>query len=736
MHAILIATAALVGLPILLHLIMKQEPKRLPFPALRFLQQKKRINQRKMRLRHWLLLALRALLIGLFGLALYQPTLFSQVLNLSSEQPVAAVFIIDTSPSMGYTANGRTRLEEARRRALELLDELPTGSRVAVLDPAEPIGQWEAAVGDARNRIEDLKEPRGAGFPLTSTLANAYQLLKTVDEESELSEPMPRLVVLLTDRATAAWDATRTEDLITLRKSIPEPEPAHVVLDVGIDAPADVAIVNVSLAPQVVPQDLPVILNASIQASGPPVADMLITARLVSGGNLEDRKVVALPSGTPVNVAFKLEGLQPGLHQVEIRLDPDRKDALPANDVHYVTFRVAEPRTFLTIADNPADADLWQLAHEAVGEFVCEVRTPADVNDLTSYEAVCLLNVRDPGPLWPKLESYVDAGGKLFIALGPDADYSLDNPQANRLMPGELVALLNTEDLPPSADPMVNRRLGVPWRLDDAALRHPMLAKFRDWKLANYDVVRNPRLTWKYWNVRPQADAGVIVHYDDADDPTQAHPALLERFVGSNGGRVVLLTTRLDFPPQMDRWNNYWDTESSSWYVVFPNLVVRYLAGDSTTAIFNFATGQPVSLTLPRGERTDPKVQVSGPGISGRDAELELAPQQLELRFPASKSLRSGNFALQSPSAQWVTGYSLNPNPEEWTLTKVPEAAFQEMFGADVVVPVEKDVQLRDLLATKFNQPVDLFPWLLIVVLLLVAIEGVVANRFYRPASN
>ena len=96
MHTILIAGAALVGLPILLHLIMKQEPKRLTFPAFRFLTQKLKTNQRKLRLRHFILLAMRMLLIALFCLALYQPTLLSERLNLSGEQPVATVIVIDT----------------------------------------------------------------------------------------------------------------------------------------------------------------------------------------------------------------------------------------------------------------------------------------------------------------------------------------------------------------------------------------------------------------------------------------------------------------------------------------------------------------------------------------------------------------------------------------------------------------------------------------------------------------
>src|ERR1041384_6149545 len=98
MNAILLAGAALVGLPILLHLIMKQEPKRLTFPAFRFLKQKLKTNQRKLRLRHFILLALRMLLIALFCLPLYQPTLKSDSLNIRGDQPVAVVMVVDTTP--------------------------------------------------------------------------------------------------------------------------------------------------------------------------------------------------------------------------------------------------------------------------------------------------------------------------------------------------------------------------------------------------------------------------------------------------------------------------------------------------------------------------------------------------------------------------------------------------------------------------------------------------------------
>src|SRR5947199_5719925 len=138
-HPLLLGGIVLVGLPILLHLIMRQQPKHLLFPAFRFLKLQLRTNQRKLRLRHLLLLALRMLLIALMCLALARPKLFSDRFGfLSDEQSATVVLVIDTSPSMEYTAAGATRLADAKARALELLDDLGEASRVAVLDTADP----------------------------------------------------------------------------------------------------------------------------------------------------------------------------------------------------------------------------------------------------------------------------------------------------------------------------------------------------------------------------------------------------------------------------------------------------------------------------------------------------------------------------------------------------------------------------------------------------------------------
>src|SRR5262249_25549890 len=145
------------------------KPKHLMFPAFRFLLERHRTTQRKIRLRHLLLLALRMGLIAAVCLALSRPKIFSERLNLSSERPVAAVLVFDTSYSMGYVASGRPLLDEAKRRAQELIDSLPLDSRVAVLDTAEPGGEWLPALSVARDRVGDLRL-RPANGPVTTRL--------------------------------------------------------------------------------------------------------------------------------------------------------------------------------------------------------------------------------------------------------------------------------------------------------------------------------------------------------------------------------------------------------------------------------------------------------------------------------------------------------------------------------------------------------------------------------------
>ncbi len=72
-HPFLLFGLVLVAIPVILHLLMRAKPKKLLFPALRLIQNRKRTNARRMRLRHWWLLLLRMAVIALLAIAVTGP---------------------------------------------------------------------------------------------------------------------------------------------------------------------------------------------------------------------------------------------------------------------------------------------------------------------------------------------------------------------------------------------------------------------------------------------------------------------------------------------------------------------------------------------------------------------------------------------------------------------------------------------------------------------------------------
>jgi len=761
MNAILVAGAALVGLPILLHLIMKQEPKRLPFPAFRFLKQRLKTNQRKLRLRHWLLLLLRMLLIALFCLTLYQPSILSNgLIDLSGRQPVAAVLVIDTSPSMNYAEGNKSNLEEACARAAELLNDLPEGSRIAIVETGDPGGDWLPSASDARSKLADIakRAPKpgqanaaaGSSQSVSTSLVHAYQLLKTVDEQSDTQETLPRLVAIFSDRAAASWDASRSEDLKKLRDAVPPPAVAHAVIDVGTEKPVNVAILAAEMhdgRPQQVPANQPVSVTVTLAAIGLDVRPTVL-ATLDDGKPL--RKDTEVKDGSTQTITFDFRDLKPGLHQLRFKLE--NADSLMADNERSFTFRVTEPRRTLAITDEPGDpangsfgdAHFWRLAVSAAREFGCDVVKTDAVPDLESYEAVVLLNVARPdAELWGKLQKYAEGGGKVVVAPPGEDRLVLDaynGEAATRLLPGAFKEKPVDVTQLPEANP---RRRGVAWAVltqndahSDRELQHPMLAPIKAWKARpDVDAVRNPRKAFKYWQVEPRGAGKPIAHYDNDDDPKNRHPAVLERDLGK--GRVILLTTRLDPPGDAD-WNDYWT--ANSWAVAFPDMLLRYAAGSAADANFNYPVGAVVNLPLAKllsGRRDN--LVIVGPGIAGADALIRLADRQTELRLSPPRTEAAGNFKITAANPPagappHEEGFSLNIPAEESRLDKAPVEGIEDLTGADTVIPLGKNVPLAEMLAKSpiSQRPVELFPWLLIAVLILLTVENLLSNRFYR----
>ena len=115
LNAGLVAGVFLAAVPVLLHLFMRQTPKHVIFPALQLIKERQKRSKKRLKIKNWLLLLARMLLLALMALALARPRINAKA--TTGEGPMAAAFLFDTSPSMGYKEGNRTRLDEAKDRA-------------------------------------------------------------------------------------------------------------------------------------------------------------------------------------------------------------------------------------------------------------------------------------------------------------------------------------------------------------------------------------------------------------------------------------------------------------------------------------------------------------------------------------------------------------------------------------------------------------------------------------------
>jgi hypothetical protein len=723
-HPLLLAGLVLAGIPVLVHLIMRQKPKHLMFPALRFLILRQRANQRKLSLRHLLLLALRIALIVLICLAMARPRVFSERFNINAERPMAVVLIFDTSYSMEYTVLGRTRLEEAKERSHELLEALPAGSRVAVLDTAEAGGEWLPNLNMARDRIDQL-HLHAANYPITAQLSPAYDLLAKLDQDPAVGDGPPlRFLYVFSDRTRACWNSGQVESLARMRDRVPPPEVHAVFVDVGVSQPVDVAITDWHLSKDLLHAGERITVSATVQATGSP-CDTEISC-VLDGVMPAPRKPVQLAADSHTGVSFEFRDLKPGTHQLTLSLATS--DAVLSNNSRFATFVVLEPGRLLILTDDVASARIWQLICEEGHAFSCEIlpASPASVESLTpakldQYKAVCLLNVARPAPsLWSRLCDFVrDGGGLAVIPGGAKLDTSAyTSPEALKVLPGKLVSVINSDS-----------PTGTLW--SDEGLRHSIVSVFPTWKQSgNVDFYAGvPAAAHRYWEVTAPASA-VIASYDDR----ARHPALLETAFdpARMHGHVVLFTTPFDKehlspgPLGQGPWTNYLQ---NSFGLVLGQRVMAYLAGEASLPPLNYSCGQVVTLPLPPSPRFTTYV-LKGAGIATSGLPIKRSEHESQLTIRDVN--QPGSYEVSGADGKPTGGFSMNVDREESDLTQIPPSEIEALFGPGSVMRMTPKANLRDALQSRWSQPLELLPWLLMILVLALAAENFLANRFYR----
>jgi hypothetical protein len=795
LHPALLFGLLLTALPVLLHLLMRAKPKKLVFPALRLIQNRKRTNVRRLKLRHLALLLLRMGVLALLVFALARPSVPAADYSLhgadwlrlvllasaivatywglsafwrrrqlpphelayrrsflraglavagvlvfafliawpyqrriaaaitqptlapSEFLPVAAVMLFDTSLSMQYRREGRTRLEVAQEIASRHLSSLPRSSRVAIADVGtETPLRFQNDLPAAVKRIAAL-----TALPINRALDD--RLLAAIEAHLEDQErggtgnssgtaaDLLREIYVFTDLTASAW---RKEGVARLSEALVRAAGVSVYLiDVGVASPTNLALTELALREQSVSRGSEAGIRVTLEATGIEAGERIVELHVEneSGEMVKQgfQSVKVDPQSAAV-LQFAVRATGGPILQGEIRLLAS--DPLAFDDVRSFTLRIHPPVNVLVVAETYRDAVYLTDAIESLGgQKYRPTQIPATklpMTDLSKYAIVCLLNVADPSEAgWMALSDFVAAGGSTLVVLGDRVNQeSYLSSAARGLLP---------------AEPAASARFDPPEFLDFRNLEHPLLRKFADWPAEGLTSLTAEPIR-QYWRVKPaDRDSAVIATFTDIRR-TPA-PAFVERAHGK--GRTLLVTTSLD-----RRWS---DLPVAGWFVVLVDQMLRYLSeagGDS----FNFIAGEPVSIALEPG-RALAAYLLRKPGL--QQLRSDVPPGTT--RFVVQEVDQIGNYRLTSvetPPA-FERGFSVNPNRSESDLRRLTKDDLDVRLGADRY-SLAGDIEhlQRNVRAGRLGR--EAFP--LVALLLLAAFLGehFIANYFYdaEPPSQ
>lgn len=657
-------------IPVAIHLIRREKPPKVMFSTIRFLKKTSKKLVLFQHLQQIALLLLRAAVIVLLVLAFARPLFNQSVARLLDADPQSAVILLDLSMSMRWQDN----FDQAKVEALAVVDRLSGGDELGLIafsGAAEVVRELDTENGQLRELIESFDEP---GFGST----RYYPNLRLADQMLEDSRYENRAIYLISDFQEVGLQGADESWKLA-------PGVALYLIDVGSADSENLVLTDVRSPEQLLEDSAQQQILARVRSTG--------TQYLGSGevslslnGQMVDRRPVDLTDRSEQVVTFAVDFEAEGDYVGEIRI---AGDDFADDNAYYFTVDVLPKINVLLV--NGEASDNWfddeghwfglAVSGTDSSPFSLQTIDPAELSAaaMRQSDVVALLNVGElTSSQAAALGEYVVNGGSLLIAPGDRVDERAFNQQLGEISPARLeqVGLLGRDDYLVIAD--YDRR-------------HPILRPLgSDWS-ARFQG---------HWRLTPSEDAKVLMQFDNTE------AALVEKDVGE--GKVLLFASSLDL-----EWNNL---ALQGLFLPFVHETLRHLvrseAGQSAYEI-----GDSINLA-----RFVSDADVAVQDANGRSVSLEANNLQ--------RATSPGLFTATSGAVS--RRYAVNILPEESNFTRV---ATSTLYDA-VVNPDTSPLQSREAqtaqLIEELENPQRLWWWILTLVMVLLLVEVLVANRTYR----
>lgn len=599
---------AAAAIPIVVHLFNFRRPDRVDFSTLRFLRELEATAMRRVRIRQWLLLALRTLAIVFLVLAFARPTRTADAGVFEEGASQSLVLVLDNSRSMTLRDAQGALIDQARALGAAVIDATGQGDERTVLPVAAPPEFRPVPYvtpGPALDAVAATGALAGAE-PLTAAVARAGSLL-------ESAAHVRKEIVVVSDLQAATFTDSASAAL---------PDDVSVtLLPLGARRQVNTSVTDVRVASRIIEPGRPVEVEATVVRYGGRPGT--VGASLSLDGQRVSETAVDLVPGEPQTVTFTVTPPARGWLGGEVRIEPD---AAEWDDARYFALRVPPPPRVLVVRGDGQRTDLVTLAlgvaAEQGGVALNEIAEGALAGaDLDRTDAVVLVGPSSLGGAAGRLEGFVaDGGGVLAF---PGAEPEALNPLLQAVGGGRIDGVVGEAG---------GESIGS---TTDADLDHPLFAGVFDQS--------NPTLE------RPDVQQASRYRPSGGDESTliglQAGPPLLQE-IRRGDGSVLLFGVAPDLT-----WS---DLPQRGLFVPLLYRAAAYLAAGSSVAdtgelavreggsvrVEGVDAGQPLRIVGPDGVSITP-VQRTVPGAVVLDVDDVVAEAGLYRVLQGDRVLRT-----------------------------------------------------------------------------------------------
>ena len=669
--AFVVPGAALVSLPVIIHLLSRMRYRRVRFAAMEFLLQSDELNRRRLILEQLLLLLLRVLAVALIVLLLARLVLDPSGMLLLRGATAHHVLILDDTLSMRDQDGQQTVFENAVTVLENMLSAgsyRPRSIRVTVLtttDPERPLVTDRALDGAL---VQELI-PRLRNLRCSWRAASPMAALRMANNILSADGGVAPVVHLATDLRQSDW-ADRPEivaalaDLDTINAEVN-------LIRVTDTARDNTAVVQLSGNSQATSVGVAWRLTATLRNLSSQRVTGTWGSVFIDGTEVPGRiPVPDMEPSSDVVVSHDLSFETAGRHLVELKI---ADDALVDDNVRAITVNVSPERRVLLVDDQGRQDDAGYIvaalsANPELTGIVTDVRT-SDVLTSTSlkqYDCLYLLNIRElPADAVQLLADYVRSGGG--IVWFPDDQANTDwynttlQASGQELFP---VALGITSEIPIPADSTVEPQFESPVFEDHNVFEiyntpdspFAALTLFRQWF--------QPAADWE-----PRPGVRTLARL------TNGVPIIFEHELGA--GRVLTFLTSAG-----RRWSNWPLPPAAPGYVVMHLRLHQYLQyPDHSVSSQDVGTPldlewsvreytEAVELLLPRDEEDqtedDGLVRLQAKPLPAPESAEEVVEDRLALTITQAERpglFRIRRFTQEGNAAEtWI---ALNPPTSE-----------------------------------------------------------------------